>query len=191
MTTRAGWPVPSRPALAASRALPSREPSRAPGRRGLAVLHAAAAVAVAALCLSGCFVVRENVLADEALPGGHVRGIRRGTTTRQEILERFGPPTAIARRGPTMAFPPPGPAKRGRTDVPSATFFELFSPGRTLRDSEIVYYYDSSRLKATGFLVIPLIGVGYHTTETVVERLWLLVDDSKGIVEDYVFRGAE
>lgn len=155
------------------------------------VLYLMAAVALAALCLCGCFVARENVLADEALPGEHIRGIRRGATTRQEILERFGPPVAIARRGTTMVYPPPGPEKRGRADVQSDAFFELFSTGRALRDTEIVYYYDSSRLKGTGILIVPLIGGGSHSMEVVVERLWLLIDERTGIVEDHVFRRAE
>ena len=144
-----------------------------------------------ALCLAGCFVARERVLADEALPGEHIRGIRRGVTTKQEILERFGPPAAIARRGTTMAYPLPGSGKRGRIDIPSDAWLELFSTGRTLHDTDIVYYYDASRLKATGVLIIPLVGGGYHSMEMVVERLWVLVDDRAGVVEDYVFRGAE
>ena len=90
-----------------------------------------------------------------------------------------------------MVYPPPGSAKRERVEVPSEAFFELFSTGRALRDTEVVYYYDSSRLKATGVLVIPVIGGGYHTSETVVERLWLLIDDRTGIVEDYVYRGRD
>lgn len=90
-----------------------------------------------------------------------------------------------------MVYPPPGPAKRGRADVPSETFFELFSAGRALRDTHIVYYYDSARLTATGVLIIPIVGGGYHATETAVERLWVLIDDRTGIVEDHVFRGAE
>ncbi len=168
---------------------PSRDMARGVIRRVPVVL--CVAVALAALCLCGCFVARENVLADEALPGEHIRGIRRGATTRQEILDRFGPPVAVARRGTTMVHPPAGPAKRGRVEVPSDAFFELFSTGRALRDTEIVYYYDSSRLKATGFLLIPLVGGGFHNSETVVQRLWLLIDDGTGIVEDYVFRGGD
>lgn len=156
-----------------------------------AALPLIAVAALAALCMCGCFVARENVLADEALPGEHIRRIRRGATTRQEILERFGPPVAVARPGTTMVHPPAGPVKRGRADVPSETFFELFSTGRSLRGTEIVYYYDSSRLKATGVLIVPLVGGGFHNSETVVERLWLLIDDGTGIVEDYVFRGGD
>ena len=156
-----------------------------------AALSGMAVAALAALCLCGCFVARENIAADEGLPGERIRGIRRGETTRQEILERFGPPVAVARRGTTMVYPPPGSARRGRSDVQSDAFLELFSTGRPLRDSDIVYYYDSARLKATGVLIIPLIGGGYHSREMVVERLWLLIDGNTGAVEDYVFRGAD
>lgn len=154
-------------------------------------LFPAVLAALAALCLCGCFVARENIAADEGLPGEQIRGIRRGATTRQEILERFGPPAAVARRGTTMVYPPPGSAGQGRADVQSDTFFELFSIGRTLRGTEIVYYYDSSRRLATGVLIIPIIGGGYHSAEIAVDRLWLLVDEESGLVEDYVFRRAD
>ncbi len=143
-----------------------------------------------ALVLGGCFVVRERVLLDEALPVEHIREIRRGITTKREILERLGPPAAVARRGTTMVFPR-GPALHGRADVPSAVFLELFSPARALQDTDIVYYYDASRRNGTGVLVVPLIGGGYFSTETVVERLWVLIDEGTGTVEDYVFRGGD
>ncbi len=163
---------------------------RIPGKRTASIRRMAAA-GLAALCLCGCFVTRERFQADEPLRGERIDGIRRGATTRQEILERFGPPAAVARRGTTMAYPPPGPAKRGRADVQSDAFFELFSTGRALRDAEIVYYYDSSRVKATGVLIIPVVGGGQYSHEVVVDRLWLLIDEGTGLVEDYVFRGAD
>lgn len=151
----------------------------------------AAVAAIAALCLGGCFVARERILAGEPLPGDRIREIRRGTTTKQEILERFGPPAAIARPGTTVVFPPPGLGGRGRAEVPSEVFLELFSSGRAIRDSDVVYYYDASCLKSTGVLIVPLIGGGYHSTEMAVERLWVLVDGRTGVVEDYVYRGTD
>ena len=149
------------------------------------------AAVLAGLCLGGCVMVRERFQADEPLPRERIREIVRGATTRREILERFGPPAAVARRGRTMVFPPPGPAKRGRQDVGSETFLELFSTARALREAEIVYYYDASRVEANGFVFVPLIGGGYYLNRILVERLWLLIDENTGVVEDYVFRGAE
>jgi hypothetical protein len=150
-----------------------------------------AGVAALLFLLPGCFVFGERHQVDEPLPHDAIQGIRRGVTTRQEVLERFGPPTAVARRGATMVYPPPGPGKRGRMDVQADTFLELFSVNRPLRDEEVTYYYDSSRIKAIGFLIIPVIGGGYNSKRVAVERLWLLIDGSTGIVEDYVFRGED
>ena len=67
----------------------------------------------------------------------------------------------------------------------------IFSTARALRDTEIVYYYDASRIEANGFVFVPLVGGGYYLKRILVERLWLLVDENTGVVEDYAFRGAE
>jgi hypothetical protein len=155
---------------------------------GRAVL---AAATLAALCLSGCFMLKERFAADEPISREHVGNIVRGATGRREILAWFGPPTAVARRGTTMVYPPPGPVRQGWREVRSDTFFELFSPERRWRGTEIVYYYDASRVEANGFVLIPLIGGGYYQKTILVERLWLLIDESTGIVEDYAFRGPE
>lgn len=143
------------------------------------------------LLLNGCFFMGERFQMDEPLKIEQIEGIRRGESTKEIILASFGPPTAIARQGKKMAFPPPGDSKREGGAVESRVFFELFSPERTLEADHIVYYYDSVRLKAGGFLFIPIIGVGFHSKRVMVDRLWLLVDDTTGILEDYVFRRAE
>ncbi|MGE5284962.1 MAG: hypothetical protein ACM3OG_08335 [Actinomycetota bacterium] len=165
-----------------------RENSGDPLQRACRSAGLLAAGALAALCLCGCFMTRELHVADEPLPRDRIREIRRGVTTRQEILERFGPPVAVARHGSTMVYPPPGRTKQGRVEVPSDAFFELFSTGHAPMDSEIVYFYDASRFEATGILVIP---IGSYSTRVAVERLWLFIDERKGIVQEYVLRGAD
>ncbi len=145
---------------------------------------------LAAFGLGGCFSITQQLPSGEPLDAGRIKAIRPGVTTRAEILERFGPPAAIARKGTTMVLPAPGPAKRGRTEVPSDAFLELFAASRPLKDAELVYYYDASALKGSGFLFIPIIGGGFYSREAVAERLWILIDRDRGIVEDYVFRGA-
>lgn len=151
-------------------------------------------VAAAALTLlwlgSGCFVIKQRLPADEPLPAARIGAIRAGATTRREILEWFGPPTGIARRGAVMVYPAPGVAMRGRVDIRSDAVFELFSAGRTPRASDIVYYYDSACVKGLGILFIPIVGGGGYTREVAVERLWILIDENTGLVEGHVFRGA-
>ena len=90
-----------------------------------------------------------------------------------------------------MVLAPPGPAPRGEQRVPSDTFLELFFARGALRPTEIVYYYDASRIEANGFVFVPLIGGGYYVKQVLSERLWLLLDESTGVVEDYVVRGPE
>lgn len=154
--------------------------------------HSARCLACAAMLafLGGCFAFGGRHQMDAPLSGGSVTSaVKTGVTTKQNLLERFGPPTAVARRGTTMVYPPPGPAKRGRLDIQSEAFLELFSEGRALKDSEIVYYYESSRTKRFGFLFFPvIIGAGHNSTRVVQERLWVLLDGTTGIVRDYVYR---
>ncbi len=168
-----------------------RDPVRGRSRLLRAGPLLAAVAVLGVFWLGGCCVVRERVRADEALPGEQIRGIRRGATTKQEILERFGPPAAVARPGTTTVYPPAGAAERGHVGVSSDALLELFSTGRALRDTEIVYYYAASRLDATGVLIVPIVGWGYHSMEMAEEQLWLLIDDRAGVVEDYVFRGVK
>ena len=52
---------------------PSQDVTRARSGRVPGMLPMMALAALAALCLGGCFVVREQVPADEALPGEHIR----------------------------------------------------------------------------------------------------------------------
>lgn len=152
------------------------------------ILAAAAAVLFS---LNGCIAFKRGHQLDEPLMRVSLPSdIRPGVTTKQDVLERFGPPLAVARRDTTMVLPPPG-TKRGRIDMPSEIFFELFSENRPLRNSEIVYYYESTRTTALGGLVIPIIGAGYDSTRFAVKRLWILLDETTGVVGDYVFRGEQ
>lgn len=150
-----------------------------------------AAFPLVVLFLNGCFFMGGRFQMDEPLKAEQIEGIRRGESTKETILALFGPPTAIARRGKTMVFPPPGAGKRQSAPVESRLFFELFSAEQPLRAGHIVYYYDSARLKAGGFLLVPVIGGGFHSERVLVDRLWLLVDDTTGIVQNYIFRRAE
>lgn len=142
------------------------------------------------LLLGGCFAMRERTVFDEPLLPERVAAIRPGVTTRLEILAAFGPPRAVARPGTQMTFPPPGGWRAGGDSVPSEAFLALFAARRPLRPSEVVFYYDAPVEAANQFLVFPLIGGGGVMREAVVDRLFLLVDEGTGRVEDLVFRRA-
>ncbi len=142
-------------------------------------------------CLAGCFF-GGRYLSDEPIGRERVGSILPGRTSSREVLTRLGPPVAIARSGKTIIFPPPSLGKSGYLEMDSDAFFELFSLGRELRKDEVVYYYDSSSESSLGVLVITIIiNIGGQTDRVKVERLWLLVDERTGIVEDYVYRAAD
>lgn len=153
--------------------------------------RAAALAALTVLLLGGCFAMRDRRAIDEPILPGRVAEIRPGVTTRWEVLEAFGPPRAVARPGTTMTFPPPGGWRPGGEAVPSEAFLGLFAVRRPLRPSEVVFYYEASARKETGFLVFPLVGGGAVTKEAVVDRLFLLVNEETGRVEDVILRRAE
>lgn len=150
-----------------------------------------ATIVLVLLCLSGCCLIGGQYLADEPIEKKRVERISPGQTSVREVLTRLGPPVAIARSERTVIFPPPSIGRSGYLEMNSDAFFELFSPGRALRKEEVVYYYDASRKSSLGGLVIMiLINFGGQTDRVKVERLWLLVDEKTGIIEDYVYRDA-
>ena len=113
----------------------------------------------------------DHIKVDVPLEKDFVDEIKPWVTTKEEILNLFGPPTAIARKGKVMTLPPPGHLKAGFVEVDSETFFEPFSLKFENTDEHIVYYY-------------------YHPTVWGSEsRLWLYINETNGIVEDYIFRG--
>ncbi len=151
-----------------------------------------ATVVLILLCLSGCCLIGGQYLADEPIGKKRVERISPGQTSIREVLTWLGPPAAIARSGKTVIFPPPSSGKSGSLEMNSDAFFELFSSGRTLREEEVVYYYDASRKSSLGGLVIMiLINFGGQTDRVKIERLWLLVDERTGTIEDYVYRAAD
>jgi hypothetical protein len=150
------------------------------------------AVVLILACLSGCCLIGGQYLADEPIGKKRVEKISPGQTSIREVLTWLGPPSAIARSGKTVIFPPPSIGKSGSLEMNSDAFFELFSPGRALREEEVVYYYDASRKSSLGGLAIMiLINFGGQTDRVKVERLWLLVDERTGTIEDYVYRPAD
>ena len=145
------------------------------------------------LCLpaAGCFVMGENHRTAGPVSGANAREIRDGATTRRQILERFGPPLAVARRGAVLALPYPGPVPKGCRSVSSDSFLEPFSAVRPPGPADAVYYYEATDVRATGALAIPIVGGGFYSRELVTRRLWVLVDESAGIVEGHVFLDAK
>lgn len=133
-------------------------------------------------------MMMERHRADEPLELKQAAAIKAGSTTKQEILARFGPPLAAARRGTTMILPPPRATRSGWQEVSSDTFFELFPARAASLDDPVIYYYDSYRERGLGFQIFLGSLYGAIHMRSQVSRLWVLIDNRNGVVADYVFR---
>lgn len=112
----------------------------------------------------------QHVKVDKPYHREIINTIKPGVTTRYQVLELFGPPTAIARKGSIMTMPPPGHLKSGFIEVNSDTFFEPFALKFENTENHIVYYY-------------------YHPPFWNSEsRLWVYINETTNIVDDYFFK---
>ncbi len=147
------------------------------------------AAAAVVLCIGGCLpsitlrtgkpIVEDNVLA-----------MTPGTTTKSELFERLGAPTAIVARDevPVVAAPPTwaAPYRSASTySFDANTFYELFpAAGESGEYSRIYYYRHVASRKMSYFMILAV----YESGGTTTDRLWVLVNEKTGIVEDYAFR---
>ncbi len=137
-----------------------------------------------AIVTTGCAVFSGKYVTEEPFSGEKVKQIRNYYTTKADILGRFGPPVAIARQGAVLQVPPPGPVKHGSREVTAEQFFKRFTENRVLTGDYIVYYYQDSSLHWADILF--LYGVFPTTPSMRVTKLWVLINEKTGIVEDAV-----
>lgn len=135
------------------------------------------------LTLKGCLVVGGTTKLDDQISEKSVKQITAGKTTKSEILEWFGPPTAIARRGKSLAIPDAD--FDGTRTVDSETFFELFSIKHDLTEDHIIYYYQSFKVGSTAGIFL---FVGSESKKVHSSKIWMLINNNTGIVEDYVYK---
>lgn len=140
--------------------------------------------ALFAVGTTGCAVLSGKYVTEEPFRGEQVKQIRNYYTAKADILGWFGPPVAIARQGAVLKVPPPGPVKRGSREVPAEQFFKLFAENRVLTGDHIVYYYQDSSLHWAD--IVFLYGVFPTTPSMGVTKLWVLINEKTGIVEDAV-----
>ena len=149
--------------------------------RGGLLLGAALAIAAA----PGCFVHTGTFHSEARLADEDVAAIHRGETTRQQVVERLGPPLALLRRGETVTVADVGARRSGSRSLQADAAFELFSA--SAGPSDVILYYEASEAKQTGgaFLF-----VGSTDATIDLTRLWILVDAGSGVVKDVAFRKA-
>ena len=135
-------------------------------------------VLLASAYLSGCIYVTKTT--DEQLfTKAQAEKIERGKTTKAEVLQWFGPPLAIVRKNEG------GQALKGEEDIRPETFFELFSGKHVISQDHVVYYY---RNLGKGAMIGYVVVAGRAQEWKTRERLWILINQKNGIVEDYMLR---
>ena len=77
------------------------------------------------------------------------------------------------------------PLSRGAYRVDTAAYYELFSRRRTLGEAHQIIYYE--HLTSHNFFWLLLI-LYYSQGEATADRLWVLVNEETGLVEDYAFK---
>lgn len=142
------------------------------------------------LCLlPGCLTLYKY--SGTEIKVSRVAQIQPGKTLKKQAFEWFGAPVAISARGEIVRVPKVSvPDKEYRvprrpTLVESDTFFELFDSDIELTEYHRVYYfYFSESRELMYFLMVAM----YDEIDTNLDKLWLLVDERTGIVDDYFFR---
>lgn len=154
------------------------------------IAPAVAAVA-AALFAAGCLPA-VSLRTGQPIADNQVATIAPGTTTKTELFERFGAPAAIAARGEVLTVAAPrtwasAAPYRGEPhrSIDAATFFELFPNAGQPDEYRRVYYYRHVVSRKMNFFMILAL---YESGSTNADRLWVLVNEKTGIVEDYAFR---
>lgn len=145
------------------------------------------------LLLSGCF---PPMLFSSGTPieTEQLNKIQPGKTTKNEVFEWIGAPIAVLASNEfypvSMPFMYHDPALRSipsssQLSIQSDTFFELFSSQHQFHEYHRVYYFHYAFSRENIYLVV-LVTVVSHKIK--IDKLWLLVNEKTGIVEDYKFR---
>ncbi len=139
--------------------------------------------ALVSVMLLGCVTSTGAKISTE-----QVKSIIPGKSTKSNLLNMFGAPVTIASRGETLNIPSPCEAGfplklcRGSYRLKAETFFTLFP--EMAEDNIIYYYYHAVSYKYPIMLIL----YNRESGKTKTDRLWVLVNEMTGIVEDYAFK---
>ena len=140
------------------------------------------------ILLPGC--IWGSVKYDQMLRKEVVKSIESYKTTRKNILERFGPPSILARKEGTVLLPSRDPKDGKMREVNSIVFFKYFLQRHEISEHHAVYYYYDEWEKING-VSIPigntLFSLPLTSTDLQFSELWVLVNRKTEQVEDYMF----
>lgn len=145
-------------------------------------------VALTFVTLTGCAGV--VVYVDEVEPqlkNAPLARIRPGVTTKQQILDCFGPPLAIVRRDAApLRLPLPGAGQKQVETVSADQYFLPFAQRHALEPDDTIYYYRGTYYRNfTSFFWPIFFLIGYASDYGIHEkRLWVLFNERSGQVED-------
>lgn len=157
--------------------------------RSSKALLLSAAIALLASVQTGCAIISGQHVIEQPFTEKQVKQIRSDRTTKADILAWFGPPVALARHSGAMKVPPPGPGKRGSNDLAPELYLGLFAQKHRLTSDHIVYYYQDSSLHWSE--VVFLVGPFITEPSMEVRKLWVLINERTGNVEDMLLAAPE
>ena len=138
------------------------------------------------LLLSGCYIPLWGS-SGTPIETEQLNKIQPGKTTKNEVFEWIGPPIAVLASNEfyPVRMPPKGARSSIQSSIQSDTFFELFSSQHQFHEYHRVYYFHYAfRIDHYAMGMI----VSAQTSKVKIDKLWLLVNEKTGIVEDYKFR---
>lgn len=139
------------------------------------------AILLAGMNLWGCF--SKSVEYDFIFDEDEIERIHLGKTTKENILDWFGPPKAMATKGKKFQFASSSAGSKAEP-INNEILFELFSEKHQLTNHHSVYFYSTSGTSGAEMFLISFVYVQAPETN----RLWVLVNQESGLVEDYVYR---
>ena len=121
------------------------------------------AIAILLLLLNGCHTGR--YVAEEPFRAEQLKSIKKGVTTKGEIIKWFGPPAGIAGKGELVKLP-----LGFNETIRPEEISDFFASGHDLTENHIIYCYY--------YLV--------STWEVLIHDLCFLINKETGLVEDYL-----
>lgn len=149
--------------------------------------------------LAGCMIAPHSFTQGRPIADNKVTLIQKGKTSKDEIIGWFGVPTTIIKKGdqarkestsvtassPTSVLPYFTPGVQGTPtgEVASEQLFSLFSSKNKIKESNVIYYYAYTITKGSS---LGLLFINTTDSHAVTDKLLILIDEEKGVVEDFI-----
>lgn len=151
------------------------------------------------LFLTGCFISPHSFTQGRPIADNKVEKIQKGKTTKEEIINWFGVPTTIIKKGdktktggtaatppsPNIALPYFAQGVQGTPtgEISSEQLFSLFSSKNKIKDDDVIYYYGYTTTKGSS---VGLLFFSTSDSHAVTDKLLILMNEEKGVVEDFI-----